>query len=138
VRFGDYLSKQENHSIYGLVKPDYYVNAIRYLSDKTGLSHVCIVSDEPEQAVALLTPALSLLPDITLHSSHGSTLEYFCILASSKALVTTNSTFSWWAAWLAHMQNSATVIFPTPWFVDSRESAGLAYPTWIPLNRDSN
>ena len=136
IRFGDYYSNPSNSAIYGVINADYYIKAIKVLSEKLGIVDVCLISDEPKLALSMLDEGLRKIPGITVRLNQGSISEDFCTIARSKASVIGNSTFAWWASWLGHNTHSANVVYPTPWFADvSLKSSGLAYPTWIPMNR---
>jgi hypothetical protein len=137
LRLGDYLTNSQNLKIYGTMKIDYYVNAVRSLMVTTGATNVVIISDQPELAFKMLEKNLRAIPEISVRRSEGSVIEDFCTIASSKASVIGNSTFAWWASWLGHKIQPTKVVFPDPWYASEAMCAsGLAYPTWIAMNRE--
>jgi hypothetical protein len=137
LRLGDYLTNSRNTKIYGTIKTEYYVNAVRSLMVTTGARNVVIISDQPELAFEMLEKNLSAIPEISVRRSEGSVIEDFCAIASSKASVIGNSTFAWWASWLGHKLQPTKVVFPDPWYAsDAMCASGLAYPTWIAMNRE--
>jgi hypothetical protein len=49
--------------------------------------------------------------------------------------VTSNSSFSWWAAYLSSPKPSL-VIYPTPWFTGINEPQNLIPESWIGIARN--
>lgn len=108
VRRGDYLHHPQHHPVPSL---RYYTEAIA----AQGARSVVVFSDDLEWcrqhfgrdvhyfAVPSDTPALRAPRDW---------IDFFAMSAAD-ALVISNSTFSWWAAWLARTN---AVIYPQPWF----------------------
>jgi hypothetical protein len=63
--------------------------------------------------------------------SNKTSIEDFALLNKAKYLIISNSTFSWWAAWL-NLQN--VVIAPTGWYNYNRDK-NIFYPTDIKVDR---
>lgn len=136
VRCGDYMSNPINRARYGVPNLNYYLDATRYLAEASGSRSVVIVSDEPEIAWHVVGGPLKRLSGLSVEMSVGTLTDDFCTLAQSRAVVTSNSTFSWWAAWVAHSQRKAGVVVPDPWYLDaSVGDSGLKYPGWHPMAR---
>ena len=136
VRCGDYMSNPINRERYGVPNPNYYLEATRYLAEASGSRSVVIVSDEPEIAWNVVGGPLKRLSGLSVEMSVGTLTDDFCTLAQSRAVVTSNSTFSWWAAWVAHSQRKVGVVVPDPWYLDaSVGDSGLKYPGWHPMAR---
>jgi hypothetical protein len=136
VRCGDYISSQINRSIYGMPSVDYYVQATKRLLQSSQTKSVIIVSDEPELAWNLIGCELLKIQGVSISVSSGTSLEDFLLLSTSRAIVMSNSTYCWWAAWVAYHQNSAEVIYPQPWYADkSFDSRGLSFPHWCAVAR---
>ena len=126
VRRGDYL-KAGNSAYHGLLGLSYYSRALGQVRDVG--EQIVLFSDEPEAARALLGPLAAGAVVIDAPSqSHEA--ESIALMSKASALVTANSSFSWWGAWLAGP--TATVVCPTPWLnqagLDERD---LRPPGWI-------
>lgn len=135
VRCGDYMANPTNRALYGVLNADYYLRAIKYLAQENFRS-IVIVSDEPQTAWELVGRPLQRLSGLPVEMSIGTLIDDFCTLAQSQAVVMSNSTFSWWAAWVAHSERQARVVLPNPWFLDITMNAeGLNYPNWYPMSR---
>lgn len=135
VRLGDYKNLSR---IYGRVDPEYLERSIDLQMTLSGEREVWLFSDEPDLAMELLgkyrhkavvPPALANL----------TSLETMLIMASCLGLVASNSTFSWWAAYLNNDKN-AWVIFPRPFYARSgpHEPKDWLQVNWIQLGRDAN
>lgn len=61
----------------------------------------------------------------------GSELEDFNMMSSCKSNIITNSTFSWWAAWL-NPNYGKTVVAPKMWFTDGIQRTKLP-KEWIQI-----
>jgi hypothetical protein len=62
-------------------------------------------------------------------------LDEMLLMSRAPALVTANSSFSWWAAWLGD-RPGRPVVAPRPWFDDpSIDARDLLPPHWLTLDR---
>jgi hypothetical protein len=129
VRRGDYVSVEKYRRIFGVCSAAYYSNAIERLPRSLP---VHIVSDEPDWADAVLVKgANARTHTISVHRGRDH-YEDLALLARAEHLVLSNSTFSWWAAFLSSAQG---VICPEPWFTDPSRDRGIARPDWIRVDR---
>ena len=96
VRRGDY-----NGSHHTLLDSDYYNRALSLLPKLP----IFVFTDDPAAALRTVPRADSLLD--------GDPFDDFNLMTRAKHHIIANSSFSWWAAWLA---NSEKVIAPRDWF----------------------
>jgi hypothetical protein len=110
IRRGDYMVGN-NPNFHGVLAGEYFLNAVNYLRLNLGNLPVVIYSDSPDYV-----RTESWLPSLVNYSfaEEMSTLETFKSISSSVAIVGSNSTFSWWAAYIS---GSPHIIFPTLWQV---------------------
>lgn len=117
VRGGDYLKINGVNQVCGSV---YYQNAIQRISssfrDKD--TRFIVFTDD-------MAWALKVLPrDITYSFASGfpgsSTGTDFALMKACDAHIISNSTFSWWGAWLS---DSVSVIMPDRWYVSDSSSS---------------
>jgi hypothetical protein len=123
VRRGDYLNYQES---FGLLSDDYYVSALKTLSEKKNFSETVIFTDSPE-----MVGDLRDMKSRVISPSDLSTSETMVLMSRCSGLVTSNSTFSFWAGILG---NDLEVVVPDPWFKSTDawlRSADFSKPEWL-------
>jgi hypothetical protein len=131
VRRGDYYSVPEIRARYGFDVESYLRIAVSGAVAAGDPSSLVVVSDDPEWCRA----HLSWLQDVALVSyvSEGP-IEHFTTVASARRIVLTNSTFSYWAAYVSnvlHSDNHAAVWAPA--FFDRSQNGGRSVgldPRW--------
>ena len=126
VRRGDYLNYQDS---FGLLSDDYYVNALKTLSEKKNFSEALVFTDSPE-TVEDLRDKLDMKSRIISPSDLG-TSETMVLMSRCSGLVTSNSTFSFWAGILG---DDLEVVVPDPWFKSTDawlRSADFSKPEWL-------
>lgn len=102
LRIGDYLDFPE---IYKIVPQKYFLEALKKLQaeEKKEVWIFCENKDE----LNTFYPEIRRLSTKIIDRGYGiSDLDTFEVLSNSKYLVTTNSTFSLWAGWIASNNNS--------------------------------
>ena len=108
VRGTDY----KNHSHWFLSK-DYYQKSIDYVKSVNPEISFLIITDDIDESK-------NLFPDIDCVSN--DMITDFSVLLNSKHIIITNSTFSWWAAWL---KNKETIIAPNNWLNHNKPELGF-------------
>ena len=127
VRLGDYL----NENSFGIPGAEYFAKALRYLKSNfigTKEMDLVIFSDSPDLLSRFLDA--EILEGSVIHDGGNlSPIETLHLMSKANNFVISNSTFSWWAAYLSRNE-TRTVIAPKPWFsrVDPPES--LIPPEW--------
>lgn len=124
VRRGDYLRLPHRFSV---CSADYYYKALELIG---GDLPVLIISDD-------LPWCRKHLRGSRIHYADLSTsmLEDFYLQTLATHNIISNSSFSWWGAWL-NPHPEKIVIYPTPWFgPHSRhyDTCDLCPPEWIAL-----
>ena len=137
IRLGDYASKPTARHAHGLSEMTYFVDAVRVLQSKRDYDNIVIYSDEAQTAYAEFVNVFGTSSTPITVSSGTNEYEDLAGISSSKGIVISNSTFSWWAAWIGTHLHNSTVIAPRPWF--SKPSAAdehLLLESWIVLDRE--
>ena len=108
VRLGDYVSNPNTRSVHGVISMDYIMRGVTLLGSE--LKEFRVVTDDIGSLERLFP---RIIEEIGLNHIHsGNQLKDFKTLASSKSLIISNSTFSWWAAYLSQ----GCVVAPSKWF----------------------
>lgn len=102
----------KNHS-HWFLSEEYYSKSINYIKDKYPEISFLIVTDDIEESK-------KMFPHIECVSN--DLITDFTLLLNSNKLIITNSTFSWWAAWL---KSKETVIAPNNWLNYNKPELGF-------------
>lgn len=92
----------------------YYARTINELISRVGMVHFFLFSDKPEQSAALLAPLMQnqsctvVSQNVECDPNPG---HDFWLMRQCRHFIIGNSTFAWWAAWLAEQHNPHTQIF---------------------------
>jgi len=116
VRRGDYLNLTHVHGEFSL---DYYEKAINLLNDSN--TALIIVSDDIKWCIENLNYSNAV------YSNGDSTFD-LCLQSLCDHHIISNSTFSWWGAWLGSNKDKK-VIAPEKWFNDD---FGYSYVDIVP------
>lgn len=129
VRRGDLLKKCNRG--FAVQTPRYYEQAARLVADRTGAERFFVFTDDPAWVRAEVR-----LPGTTKLVSGpegGSAVDDFRLMARASHVVMANSTFSWWAAWLAERPGSC-IVAPAAWAAAGGRQAELIPDRWTILD----
>lgn len=130
VRRGDYLEPYAQ-ALFGLCAPSYYAAAAAMMRERLDRPRFFVFSND-------LAWCRNHLPVTDLQfvdaNSSDDPVDELQLMATCRHHIIANSSFSWWAAWLAARPDQ-TVIAPDPWFIDEPAN-GLIPDGWIRLPRD--
>ena len=106
---------------------DYYLNCARRIREQLGSVHFFVFSDDPTwvEANLKLPGATTYVPGNNYHQG-GHDLW---LMSRCRHNIISNSTFSWWAAWL-NPHPAKLVLAPKRWFRDANHDS----PERIPEN----
>jgi hypothetical protein len=127
IRRGDYIRNLSSMDAHGLCSKDYYVKSIEFMKKEVGDDvHFFLFTDDE----AWVRNEMKWNINSTLIS--GKTpVEDFYLMSLCKHIITANSTFSWWAAWL-NPNAEKKVILPKHWTNNLQtESIELRPKNWI-------
>lgn len=129
VRRGDYVTVPRTREVHGTLPPSYYTRAVDFVADRVrGQMHAFVFSDDPEWAREQI---MFELPTTHVGRARWTAAEELRLMASCRHHVIANSSFSWWAAWLAEHPGQV-VVAPTAWFRDPRlDSSAIVPLRWL-------
>lgn len=133
VRRADYLTNIKARNFHGPLSLEYYFDSIEILRDKN-YSNMPVVffSDDPiwcQNAFKTLKNAFYVIPTKVV-----PVINYLHALSNSRNLILSNSSFSWWAAWLAgyREKNRINVVVPNRWFLNQGiDDSNIIEDHWI-------
>lgn len=128
VRMGDY----QDSDLFGILPKKYYEQAIEHLWRSGIYKKIWLFSDEPQKAINQIPEKylndVRVIPDFD-----NSTPITFEVMRLGHGYVIANSSFSWWAASLAHFPNP-DVVAPDVWFKKSGSPNQILPPDWIKVS----
>jgi hypothetical protein len=131
IRRGDYVTHAAAAGIHGVCEPRYYQDAAHWMAQHIPGLQLFVFSDDMVWVRAHFDFGL---PTVFVDNClRDSPLLDFALMRACKHHVISNSTFSWWAAWLADVPEQI-VIAPKRWFVDkSIPSQDVVPDHWIKM-----
>jgi hypothetical protein len=132
-RRGDYVRDARISREIGTIGLSYYIEAERRLREAYPGITCYIFSDDIEGIAREYRPQTPHEFVRCIEPSHSH--EIIRLMGLCQHAVISNSTFSWWGAWLID-STSKTVFAPEPWFADPpTPNPGPVPPSWIKLRR---
>lgn len=132
-----WFSIGEKESSQANVPLSYYLDAINYIKKNIANPYFAIFSDNPDKAAAILGLDKSNSLVINKNSQVDSDLEDFYLMTNCHHFILSNSTFSWWAAWLSTINSDKVILFPR---IKSTENnywswdyKGQMPKSWVPV-----
>ena len=126
LRFGDYLLEDN----FGVPTKDYFKNAISYHLSKNNYDEILLFTNEKIRAEEYIAGFGQIRIRLIAEDVKLNPAENLELMRFGSGYVISNSTFSWWGAFLSHDPNPV-VICPNPWFSGYDEPAELIPPNWI-------
>lgn len=113
VRRGDYVSNRDTNTFHGVCTATYYEKGLEYVRKTRDVRRVFVFSDDIEWCKKeLRLNADTFFVDQMVGDPDQLKLMSFC-----SHHVISNSSFSWWAAWLGRTDNQI-VVYPEKWFAN--------------------
>ena len=127
IRRGDYLDKK-NLLKHGVLDKFYYIKAINYIQNLLNKKlNIIIFTDDIHWARKKF---IFLEKKIFYDKNFNNPKDVLSHMKYCDHFILSNSTFSWWAAYLAHNKNKIVVI-PKNWYLDKRfSSSNLRLKKW--------
>jgi hypothetical protein len=134
IRRGDYVTSRTMKRHHGVCELDYYFRCVDYLKQLVKNAHFFIFSNDQQWArdnLKQLHPATFID-----YNRPDKNYEDLWLMSQCKHNIITNSTFSWWGAWL-NPGKDKIVLAPKQWFSKKDQLAtkmdDLFPPGWITL-----
>jgi hypothetical protein len=131
VRRGDYISNEVTNRYHGICGPGYFYAAEDFLRTHLGEFVLFIFSDDPTWVAENLRFASPTV--VVRHNDVEQDYEDLRLMTLCRHHIISNSTFSWWGAWLCqHPQK--IVVAPKQWFREATHGTEDLIPSdWIRL-----
>ncbi|WP_053003503.1 alpha-1,2-fucosyltransferase [Sphingobacterium sp. Ag1] len=129
IRRGDYLKKLNYHGVVDL----YYINAaIKLIKERVDNPKFYVFSDDMDWCQSNIVNNENMV--FVGEEYYDSKYQFYLqLMKNCKHFVISNSSFSWWSAWLSSSKNKI-VIAPKKWFVvDHLDTIDLIPSDWITI-----
>lgn len=132
LRLGDY---QNFNNLYGNLTADYFERSLNSLTSREDNANLWVFSDEPMRAKEILGRRFQDAYFVPNQKS-SRPIESLILLSKMRTKVLSNSTFSWWAAYLGNCRQVKTV-FPRPLFAQDgpKQIEGYLIEGWEQVDR---
>jgi glycosyltransferase involved in cell wall biosynthesis len=121
VRLGDYLQNED----FGILSPNYLLTQINLQENRLHLTSKVFSNDHDK----LRQLSSKLHGYVYVEKDAMSSTEILALCSTAKQFVISNSTFSWWAAYISG-KTGPDVIYPSPWFKNLVTPEKLNPTTW--------
>ncbi|ASY15377.1 Alpha-1,2-fucosyltransferase [Candidatus Planktophila sulfonica] len=128
IRLGDYLLEPN----FGILPPSYFLEGISLLREKLPNNPIWVFSDDVGQAKKYFQGE-ALGEIIWIPNVDGDPVSTLELMKHGSGYVISNSTYSWWAAFL-RSDPKAKVVAPSPWFKVGGTPDSLLPDSWVLLN----
>ena len=113
IRRGDYVTDEFTNQIHGVCSLEYYLNSIEYFKTKIPNVQFLIFSDD----ILYVKSIFGNVSNYIYVDGLDNHVEEFDLMKQCDHFIISNSTFSWWAAWICSNEDKE-VIAPTRWYKD--------------------
>lgn len=120
VRRGDYFLESK----IGCLSDSYYLEAYKQAKKKIWFNEVWIFTEE-EADITELKLNINDFPLKIFTKKDYDTPTTLLLMSSCKGIIMSNSTFSWWSAFVSENSNKQSRYWPDPWFRDLRQPLNL-------------
>lgn len=125
VRRSDF--KKDNNPFHYLLTEDYYRTAVRYMRERLKAPVFFWFSDDMGWVKQNIGDSKDFV-FVTLKTAHGD-IDDMMLMKNCNHIITANSTFSWWAAWLNEHEDCIRVVPKKPYGMD-----GMIPDHWVKIS----
>jgi hypothetical protein len=127
IRRGDYFSSEKSTNRYGVCDADYYQKAIAFLHQNRKKGRIFVFSDDLDWVKKNIT-----LPEDAYYvpNQDVNSFWYIYLMSCCSHNIISNSSFSWWGAYL-NKNKEKIVVCPKRWTFNSNKT--IALPDWIKI-----
>ena len=128
MRRGDYLAAKED---FGVLSVSYYEAAVTVLAPHQPNRNIWIFTDSPELILEEIAGSALETARVVIAPTESSPNESLVLMSRASDLVISNSTYSWWAAYLA--SDNSNVVAPEKWFRQRQDPELLLPDRWAKI-----
>jgi hypothetical protein len=126
IRLGDYVQEER----IGILPKEYYEKGLEVLNHRT-YDEVWIFTNDVDGAKNLV-PNLRDIQQVWI-PGHLSSAETLHLMSFCTDFIISNSTFSWWGAYM-NQKSQSMIVCPKKWFEKAPDPIDICPPYWIRVN----
>jgi hypothetical protein len=115
------------------VSSDYYRRAIAFMDEKIKFPRYFLFSDDPEASRAKLALPAARVTYISHNQGDANAHADLWLMSQCQHIISANSTFSWWGAWLNPRPEKIVVAPREGWSTSKDGIKGLLPKNWVTL-----
>jgi len=127
-RRSDYISNIRARNFHGLLGKEYFSSAYSAAIQAREFSNVFVFTEDRE----IISDAFDFINGVKVEvidkEDKLSSWENLLLMSKSTSLILSNSTFSWWSAFINRRLEMANIFGPSQWFRQGNDS--LMLPSW--------
>ena len=127
IRRGDYVSQKKASKYHGNLNNEYFLNSVNLIRSKYENLPVFIFTDDPKWVKNNLQPYI-INSHLISSDLQDAEIDFF-LMTKAKYFIVSNSTFSWWTAFLSTKKDKF-IILPKKWFSKGEINSNLIYKYW--------
>lgn len=124
IRRGDYFNEKKLRRIHGILTMDYYYQAMSIFPEN---SVFYVFSDDIEWVKDNLKTSKRI---VYVRTNENNPEKEIYLMSLCAGNIISNSTFSWWGAWLNTKINKI-VVAPKKWYANQKTSSDLIPNNWL-------
>jgi len=125
LRRGDYAA---NKSTLGMLADEYFIEVLSTIASHEKVEKIYIFSDSLDSAELLKKKISNFNCEVVVPPASVSPAESLLLISRCTFKIISNSTFSWWSAYLS--KNPSTIFAPIPWYLNHVEPEALVPDEW--------
>lgn len=135
ARRTDYLKNEHNINFHGPLTVDYYRRGIRHMATKVKDPVYILFSDDMNFWYDTIRQIPELETGTKVMVNESDTSISLMLMAQFSNFIIANSTFSWWAVWMARGARTTNVVAPKCWFgpAGPKDYENIYEADWIRL-----
>ena len=131
IRRGDYYQFRNE---FGILVEEYYYRAAQIVYSRIQIDETWIFTNDTEEVKNSFNLRKFQNPKLLIPPSCSHPMESLLLMSLGRAIIISNSSFSWWSAFLS--KEASLILAPRKWFKGIQDPKDLLPPEWITLESD--
>lgn len=139
VRRGDYVTNKHSVALLGVLEPEYFIKSLEIVCEEIDKKYSNSDKKNPPKHIFFATEDIdwvknNIKPNLNYSFISRPGIEDYeeiILMSNCDHFIISNSSFSWWAAWLGINPNK-TVVAPKKWIMNPKvNTTDATPPSWL-------